>query len=211
MRRTLLVPVLCGALAAEALADNTAAMRHADTGRERGSPSMGAEPSCYAVADGRGATVRAQGTETAVAASRAKACPGNRAGTGLTKEQTRSAAKLSVGAVQLASGSVDTDPLLTRSPGEGAHYVLRITPGRLTGTVLTGGTVFLLLQSSFWTYLLVLGLPLWRHVDLLPIVDATIDDEATTAPPPRDVEVERAVAAVLETRGGHKEPEGRQP
>lgn len=210
IRCPLIVPLLCCVFAAEGLAATAAATRHVETNRDRGSPSIGGESSCVAVADGRGETVRAQGNETAVAASRAKACPGNRARSDITQERMGSAAELSVGVAQLAADAVDTDPGSTRNPGERTPYVLRITPERLTGTVLTGGTMFLLLQSSFWTYLLVLGLPLWRHVDLLPIVDATADDEGATAPPTDDVEVERAVADVLVTRGGPEKPGGRR-
>ena len=49
---------------------------------------------------------------------------------------------------------------------DGAPLVVRVTPERLSATVLTGGTTLWLLHSGFWTYLLILGLPLWRHVDL---------------------------------------------
>jgi hypothetical protein len=57
------------------------------------------------------------------------------------------------------------------------------------------------LQSGFWTYLLILGLPLWRHVDLLPIVDsASADDERPTDAAAAGAEEERAVARVLQAQ-----------
>jgi hypothetical protein len=58
-----------------------------------------------------------------------------------------------------------------------------------------------LLQSSLWTYLLILGLPLWQHVDLLPIVDTAASDESATGPSARDADDEQAVTNVLDPRG----------
>jgi hypothetical protein len=57
-----------------------------------------------------------------------------------------------------------------------------------------------LLQSSLWTYLLILGLPLWQHVDLLPIVDRAADDNGATGDPAPDSDAERAVTRVLDPR-----------
>jgi hypothetical protein len=71
--------------------------------------------------------------------------------------------------------------------------------GRLSATLVTGGTAMFLLHSSLWTYLLILGLPLWQHVDLLPIVDRADDDEDGTDAP--DMDEERAVTRVLAARG----------
>jgi len=68
-----------------------------------------------------------------------------------------------------------------------------------------------LLHSSLWTYLLILGLPLWQHVDLLPIVDRAADDDGATGGPAPDSDVERAVNRVLDTRdsqGGNREEPG---
>jgi hypothetical protein len=81
---------------------------------------------------------------------------------------------------------------------------VHVTPERLSATVLTGGTTLWLLHSGFWTYLLILGLPLWRHVDLLPIVDsASNEDEHPTdaAAAAAGADEERAVARVLQAQG----------
>jgi hypothetical protein len=108
---------------------------------------------------------------------------------------------------RLAEGSVAVDPVsdeFGESPLSGVH----VTPERLTAVVITGGTALFLVQSSFWTYLLVLGLPLWRHVDLLPIVDTEMDDDSPGALPSHEEkeeeegEEERAVADVLGTQRG---------
>jgi hypothetical protein len=86
--------------------------------------------------------------------------------------------------------------------------VRRVSAGRLSATLVTGGTAMFLLHSSLWAYLLVLGLPLWQHVDLLPIVDRADDDEDPTAAP--DADEEQAVTRVLATRGPRRGSGGRR-
>jgi len=67
--------------------------------------------------------------------------------------------------------------------------------------VLTSGVAIWFLQSSFWTYLLILGLPLWRHVDLLPIVDKASDEAAhPTDAAGAGADEERAIARVLQAQ-----------
>jgi hypothetical protein len=67
-----------------------------------------------------------------------------------------------------------------------------------------------LLQSGLWTYLLILGLPLWQHVDLLPIVDKAAENDPATPDAAPDSDAERAVNRVLDTRdsreGNRDEP-----
>ena len=69
---------------------------------------------------------------------------------------------------------------------------------RVGAALLTSGPVVWVLRSTFWAYLLVFGLPLWRDVDLLPIV-ARADGEGSATddmlPTPA---AERAVADVLD-------------
>lgn len=56
---------------------------------------------------------------------------------------------------------------------------------RQSAAIMSGGLLWLL-HSSFWASLLVIGLPMWRHVDLLAIVsrgpadDGEAQDEAAT-------------------------------
>lgn len=69
------------------------------------------------------------------------------------------------------TGAVQLDADRDRAPQATPPLALKITPARITATVITGGAMMLLLHSGLWTSLLILGLPLWRHVDLLPIVD----------------------------------------
>jgi hypothetical protein len=86
---------------------------------------------------------------------------------------------------------------------------VRVTPGRLSATVLTSGTAIWLLQSGFWASLLILGLPIWRHVDLLPIVDAATDDEGATDAAVLDGDEER-VAHVLQAQGPQQAAAGQR-
>lgn len=75
-----------------------------------------------------------------------------------------------------------------------------ISAGRLSATLVTGGTAVFLLQSGLWTYLLLLGLPLWKHVDLLPIVDTAAHEADTGVGGVDAADEDTAVTDVLEPR-----------
>jgi hypothetical protein len=89
-----------------------------------------------------------------------------------------------------------------QEPAEGEEQlaVLDTDVGRVSAALVTGGALFWLLQSSIWTSLLILGIPLWRHVDLLPIVDRATDPAPASVAPKRDASEEQAVAAMLDTQ-----------
>ena len=172
--------------------------------------------SCRALADGRGKQVLAGEAAQTVAAFSSKDCladdtraapiarqpaPIARQPAPVARRPTKSPERPSTEVPRLAAGSVAVDPI-SDAFGESASGAVHVTPERLTAVVLTGGTALFLVQSSFWTYLLILGLPLWRHVDLLPIVDTEMDDNSPGALPAHDEETERAVADVLGTQGG---------
>jgi len=72
---------------------------------------------------------------------------------------------------RLVSGRVTLDTDASHAARAAQPLVLAVSTERLTATVITGGSVMLLLHSGLWTSLLILGLPLWRHVDLLPICE----------------------------------------
>jgi len=109
--------------------------------------------------------------------------------------------------ITAGAAQVDHASSRDRQPGP---IAARVSAGRLSATLVTGGTAMLLLQSSLWTYLLILGLPLWQHVDLLPIVDTAADDDAASDDPTSDAEDERAVTHVLDPQSrGHAGPGGR--
>jgi hypothetical protein len=150
------------------------------------------KPFCPSLVDGQGGKVRSRGTGGAAEASFAKDCP-----TAGAQARTVAQGKAKPAEPGLAVPGLGAGPV--QDPGDGTPLVAHVTPERLSATVLTGGTAVWFLQSGIWTYLLILGLPLWRHVDLLAIVDsASSDDEhpATSASP--DTDEERAVARVLQ-------------
>jgi len=98
----------------------------------------------------------------------------------------------------LNAGRAQNQP--TRSTDD-ADQSVRLTGGsvvRVGAALLTSGSVVWVLRSTFWAYLLVFGLPLWRDVDLLPIV-ARADGEGSATdemlPTPA---AEHAVADVLD-------------
>ncbi len=177
---------------------------------------------CPSLVDGQGARVRSRGTGGAAETSFARDCP---APTGQPARiaqpapvaqpapiakpapvpQVRQAkpSEPDLAVRGLTAGSVQADLASTQDYADGAPFVVQVTPERLSATVLTGGTTLWLLHSGFWTYLLILGLPLWRHVDLLPIVDsASSEDEHPVADTAAaDADEERAVANVLQAQG----------
>lgn len=169
---------------------------------------QGAQPACPSLMDGRGATVRSSGTGGTAEASFARDCPAAIVrqpepvvSPPLPIKQARPP-ESPAGVRGLAAGSVQADLDFADDYPDGAPLVVRVTPERLSATVLTGGTTLWLLHSGFWTYLLILGLPLWRHVDLLPIVDPTAhDDERPAEVAAAAVDEERAVARVLRGQG----------
>jgi hypothetical protein len=171
-------------------------------GRERG------RARCVSLADGRGERVVMQATGGTVESTFAKDCPpaGAQSRPGdVTTSPRHVDSKRQVGVAEpdlavrgLAAGLVQSS--VADDDEETVPLAVRVTAGRLSATLLTGGTAIWLLHSAFWTYLLVLGLPIWRHVDLLPIVDSAPDHRATEEAAAPDAEEERAVAQLLEAR-----------
>ena len=101
----------------------------------------------------------------------------------------------------ITAGAAQVDRALSRDRQPGTPIAARVSAGRLSATLVTGGTAVFLLQSSLWTYLLILGLPLWQHVDLLPIVDTAAGDDAASDDSTSDADDERAVTHVLDPQG----------
>jgi hypothetical protein len=71
-------------------------------------------------------------------------------------------------------------------------------PERVGVALLTGGAMLWMLKSGLLTSLLMLGVPVWRHVDLLPIVAAAQPDGRDARHPQTGSE-DAAVAQVLDT------------
>jgi len=83
-----------------------------------------------------------------------------------------------------------------------------ISAGRLSATLVTGGTAVFLLQSGLWTYLLLLGLPLWKHVDLLPIVDTAAQETDAAVDGADETGEDSAVTDVLDARSKLRDDAG---
>jgi hypothetical protein len=66
---------------------------------------------------------------------------------------------------------------------------------RLSAALVSGGVLWFL-HSSFWASMLLLGFPLWRHVDLLAIV-ARVDSASPTDSAALPTREDAAVAGVL--------------
>jgi hypothetical protein len=170
---------------------------------------------CSRLFDGRGEKVLVQRPGREAAAS---ATPGCRADNTVPKPaeargQVKGATPVVMPAPKgppITAGAAQIDRSLSRDRPAGTPIAPRVSAGRLSATLVTGGTAMFLLQSSLWTYLLILGLPLWQHVDLLPIVDTADSDDGATRTSATDADDERAVSNVLDTRGrGRAGPGGR--
>lgn len=193
---------------------------HADAGAGRARDSArhdAAEAVCPSLFDGRGEKVLIRRDGAAVGSSFSKDCPSDSQQSQpveATKpnriQQKPAAAEHDAAVPGLAAGSVRMDRASAGERGEGTPLAVQVTPGRLSATVLTSGTAIWLLQSGFWTSLLILGLPIWRHVDLLPIVDAASDGEGATDTAVPDGDEERAVAHVLQARGSQQADAGKR-
>jgi hypothetical protein len=160
---------------------------------------IAADVSCGALVDAQGAKVKGQGTSEQITTSTSGRCP--------ALETVPKPAAVTAQAKPEPARRAPTEPI----PGLSAEPVQRTvetrdgplgfaggSPERVGAALLTGGAMIWVLQSSFWTSLLVLGLPLWRHVDLLPIVASAPDNEAETAEAAPSTPEEVAVARVLD-------------
>jgi hypothetical protein len=101
---------------------------------------------------------------------------------------------------RLTPGRVALDGDGRRAPRPPEPLLRELSPGQLTATVVTGGSVMILLHSGLWTSLLVLGLPLWRHVDLLPICERGADEPGRHPTAAAVAQAEGAVAEVLQSQ-----------
>ena len=89
-----------------------------------------------------------------------------------------------------------------------AKRVDRFTPTKVTrlSTAIATGGVLWFLQSSFWASLLLLGLPIWRHVDLLAIAARAPYDEAGPQARPNPSEDESVARVLDDGRNPHSQP-----
>jgi hypothetical protein len=115
---------------------------------------------------------------------------------------THKAVALAPPAPAITAGHAVADP---RENEVDTPITPHISAGRLSATLVTGGTAVFLLQSGLWTYLLLLGLPLWKHVDLLPIVDAAAHEADALADTAPDADEDAAVTDVLDAHSAPRD------
>jgi hypothetical protein len=156
---------------------------------------------CNRLFDGRGEKIRLRGAGGEAGASATRDCRVDKVQREPVEADVQpKAVEPSFAAPAISAGPAQVDQTSSRARGAGIPIAPRISAGQLSATLVTGGTAMFLLHSSLWTYLLILGLPFWQHVDLLPIVDAATADGSATGDPERDADEERAVSRVLDTR-----------
>lgn len=157
---------------------------------------------CTRLFDGRGEKVLVQRPGREAAASASLGCRADNAAVKAAEGNSQvKAVAPSFKVPPITAGAAQVDRALSRDRQARTPMAPRVSAGRLSATLVTGGTAVFLLQSSLWTYLLILGLPLWQHVDLLPIVDAAASDEGADGEAAPDADDERAVTHVLDTQG----------
>lgn len=173
----------------------------------------GADNACGPVVDSGGATVLGQGTRSSVRSSSTRKCPEvatppaatARPAAGRARSRPAAGAPSQRVLPRFTTGPAQPGAAGARDGAGTGLAVLDTQAGRVGAAVLTGGAVIWLLQSSLWTSLLILGLPLWRHVDLLPIVDRAADVPVTRSPK-REATEEQAVAEMLDAKRGGRAP-----
>jgi hypothetical protein len=145
------------------------------------------EASCRALLDATGAKVNRRTSGGPVATSSLRACPAADSLPQSGKQATPSEA--------IPELSAESPARRARAQAGPLHFAAE-NPERVGAALLTGGAMIWALHSGLLTWLLLLGVPLWRHVDLLPIVASSRDCDAIGEP--RPTHEEAAVAHVLQ-------------
>jgi hypothetical protein len=165
----------------------------AGQGRGATGPAATEQP-CPALADGQGRSVQGRGDPASVSTAFQRRC----AQRDLPAQQM---APVKRGTPQAAAPALRVDPAWLHD------HELRedstATIERMSATVLTSGVVVWVLQSGFIASLLMLGVPLWRHVDLLPIVERAGEGADAVRSEPADAQDETALARVLSAGRAH--------
>jgi hypothetical protein len=182
-------------LAVPAVMLSLLACAHAAEGRDGG-----AYVGCGAVTDGRGAEVSGRAGGARVATRVHRECRAS------TEQGKPARQKAQTKASPPVVRAIPTDATPIR-PGPVNLPRAVDTPSAVTGdlvragaTVVTGGALIWLVHSGVWATLLLLGVPLWRHVDLLPIVSQSPDQQQARAGGAAESKEDSAVVRVIDAR-----------
>ncbi len=168
---------------------------------------------CGQIADGLGGTVSVRDGRSSITTRLGKACEPPPVGPPPKAVAARPVVKPGPDARAAAPIEPEAPPAVLAGPAnlppdtEQPPSALRGDLVRAGATVITGGAMLWLLHSSLWTSLLLLGVPIWRHVDLLPVVQHASLSGAD-ASGSRDGE-DAAVASVLDGAAGASAERGR--
>jgi hypothetical protein len=167
---------------------NGLAARSAEAAPGRGMP----EPTCGALVDAAGAKVNRQTTGKAVGTFSTRRC---------AEPQRPALPRADIAETSHADPVPDLSADASSPPPLGQSGPLRYAaenPERIGAALVTGSAMIWALHSGLLTSLLLLGVPLWRHVDLLPIVAGNHGADTNRETQPSHEEA--AVAHVLENR-----------
>ncbi|MFN0316072.1 MAG: hypothetical protein ACKVQA_13675, partial [Burkholderiales bacterium] len=140
-----------------------------DYGRNGGAQGGTIRAGCKALADSTGREVSSDG-RIGASASRPAHCP---------FDDKVAAPEPAPKVVE----QVTPDPIdVGESPRDGGprNSSLKVEPAGVGLAITSGGALFWILRSGLWASLLVMGLPVWRDLDLLPVVARGRDDSAVS-------------------------------
>lgn len=152
---------------------------------------------CGSVTDGHGATVsggRAGSISTRLHERCGEAVVQSAPRQEKTSQPAPAKAPKPAAAVPILPGQVSVPDARSEIPS-----ALSGNLGRASATVVTGGVLIWFLHSSLWASLLVLGVPIWRHVDLLPVVSNASHAQRPSNTDAAERQEDLALARVLDS------------
>jgi hypothetical protein len=141
-----------------------------DYGRNGGAQGGKVRAGCKALADSAGREVSAD-RHLGSPVSRAANCPGATVAGPEDAPVQKAAERVTP---DPSAGPIDVDE--SQSNRGAGRLSLKVEPIGVGLAITSGGVLFWILRSGLWASFLVMGLPLWRDLDLLPIVARGGDD-----------------------------------
>jgi hypothetical protein len=170
----------------------------------------GSQLGCGAVIDGRGGAVSGRAEGNSVSTRLHRECVSKQAAESphapaLKRRAAGDKRPASPPPVPDAAPSILSGQVSLPAAAQETPSAVRGDFARASATVVTGGVLVWFLQSSLWAALLMLGVPIWRHVDLLPVLDQAGDVEEADRSTASEAREDSALAQVLDA-GGSRAP-----